>query len=94
MTMIITKNLLSLVGVKFHPRGSKLVSDMNEGHEVLLVREPGNKYDANAIAVYVQIGYIKATEAADWGPQMDTQINLVGTLPGKLIQGTNIEVEA
>ena len=88
------KSLLSLVGTRFRLRGPKLVSEMDNKHPVLLVREPGNPYDHNAIAVYVQIGYISAKEASEWGPQMDAQINLVGTLPGKLVQGNSIEVEA
>jgi hypothetical protein len=51
----------SIVGEKFHPGAAELLKTMTGGEELLLVREPDNKYDKNAIAVYFggrKIGYI------------------------------------
>lgn len=88
------KSLLTLVGTKFRPAGPKLLAATQIRHPVLLVREPKNQHDKNAIAVYVAIGYVKATEAKEWADQIDT-LNPVGTVPGMLIgPESNIEIEA
>lgn len=91
-----TKSLLTLVGTKFRKAGLKLLAATEDRHPVLLVREPGNKVDPNAIAVYVPIGYIKAAEAATWAAQFDT-LNPVGTVPGLLVMdgvNRNVEIDA
>lgn len=90
------KSLLTLVGMKFRKQGLKILALMEQNHPVLLVREPDNLYDKNAIAVYVPIGYIKKEEAAAWAQQLDT-LNPVGTVAGRSVQnGTsnNIEIDA
>jgi len=61
-----------LVGTQFRPRGLDIVNQMDSLHPALLVREPENKFDPNAVAVYVQIGYIPKAQAAAWASQLDT----------------------
>lgn len=62
----------------------RVPASCREGANVRLQREPNNRHDANAIAVYVrarllwglwrpwrQIGYIKEDRAASWVERMD-----------------------
>lgn len=91
-----TKSLLTLVGTKFRKNGLRLIGAMEQNHPVLLVREPQNPHDPNAIAVYVAIGYIAASEAKDWAAQLDT-LNPVGTVHGLLVMdgvSRNVEIDA
>lgn len=93
------KSLLTLVGTKFRKAGLRILGILDDRHPVLLVREPQNQFDPNAIAVYVPIGYVKKEEAAQWAAQFDT-LNPVGTFEGKLIDfgpgggGHQVEIEA
>lgn len=44
---------LAIVGAKFRPPAAGLLAVLPSGAALSLVREPGNPYDSNAIAVYV-----------------------------------------
>ena len=104
------KTLLSLVGTKW--RGDeiiKLVASLPAGESLLLVRDPGNEFDANAIKVFARgqhIGFVKGSEAAYLAPRMDQRPLMIASarlgsgrapLPGKLIfdftQWPLIEIE-
>lgn len=66
------KTLLNLVGQTHRPKNvQNFLRTLDPSQDVLLVREPGNPYDPNAIQVYVHIGYIKAKQAAPLAAQMD-----------------------
>lgn len=54
----------NLVGIKFYRGASRLVEHLKGGEDVLLVREPSNQYDPNAVAVYAKIGHIDRSNAA------------------------------
>lgn len=58
------KKIISIVGQKFKGIDPYLPG-INAGTEVVLVREPANQYDKNAIAVYIggkAVGYLPKTD--------------------------------
>lgn len=61
-------NRYSIVGEKWHPGASELLRALSPGAPVVLVRDPGNRFDKNAVAVYVYgalVGFIpKANNVA------------------------------
>src|SRR5437016_1584714 len=63
-------NRYSIVGTQFTGGGESIVTfvaSLKPGVPALLVREPGNQYDKNAIAVYVdgkKIGYVPKKQNA------------------------------
>lgn len=64
-----TKQVYSIVGTNFcGPKAQVLIKALKPGADVVLVREPDNKFDKNAVAVWVdgeRIGYVpKATNRA------------------------------
>jgi hypothetical protein len=61
----------TLVGMRFRPPALDFVERLPDGTKLLLVREPGNIHDANAVAVYFQLGYIPAKAAAKLAPILD-----------------------
>lgn len=88
-------SLLTLVGMRFRPPADKIVPMLDTGTPVILVREPQNKHDPNAIAVYLHLGYVSAKQAASLGPDIDEAKRLLvaeghpsatGHLNGRLIQ--------
>ncbi len=68
----------ALVGMKHRPPALDVVERLPDGTKLLLVREPGNTFDRNAVAVYFQLGYIPRSAAAKLAPVLDNQTNLVG----------------
>ena len=69
-----------IVGTHFRGREAKqIVNDLNEGDVVDLVREPDNKYDANAVACYVNdvhVGYIPAANNLELALALDDEIEV------------------
>lgn len=82
---------LGFVGAKFRPSGLQLVQQLQNRHPVLLVREPTNTHDPNAVAVYVPIGYIPAAQAKQWADQIDT-IQPRGCVAATLVGYSSIEL--
>lgn len=60
-----------LVGMQYRPPALDLVERIPDGTQLLLIREPGNIHDPNAVAVYWHIGYVPASAAAKLAPRMD-----------------------
>lgn len=98
------KSLLTLVGMKHHPPALRALSIAPDGTELLLVREPANKYDPNAIQVVMILGYIKKERALALAPRMDASCwsrhgevsnPITPTLAAKLVrnEGTYVELE-
>lgn len=60
------KALVALVGTKF--RGEEmmaLLASLPQGEPLVLVREPGNKFDSNAVQVWARghhVGYVKSSQ--------------------------------
>lgn len=84
-------NKLGFVGAKYRPAGEALVRQLEPRHPVLLIREPTNPKDPNAIAVYVQIGYVPKAQAAQWASQIDT-LTPRFTTAATMIVGRSIEL--
>ncbi len=97
----------SLAGVtkKNHNGRSRqeIIAECNRGEDLLLVREPGNPKDPNAIKVCRllgdQIGYISSEVAArmavemDGGKKFSAKISeITGGVRGKPTRGVNIEI--
>ena len=63
-----------IAGVSFNGRQA-YVKNLSIGDPLMLLREPGNQYDQNAIKITtiegMQIGYIRAKLAAELAPLMD-----------------------
>lgn len=62
------KKQTSIVGSSFHRGADVWIAKMAGGQQLRLVREPGNAYDKNAVAVYIfqqHLGYIPRGFAAE-----------------------------
>ena len=44
-----------IVGTQFYPESKKVLNILKENDELQLVREPDNKHDANAVAIYYHL---------------------------------------
>ena len=54
--------------------GIEIIPELKSGQELKLVREPDNKYDHNAIGIWVgneQLGYVPKETASGLAPEMD-----------------------
>ena len=99
---------LEVVGESFYLAGLSNLANGKPGSEAgwfsgFLLPEPQNKYDRNAIAVYLidtrggvfkttQVGYLGREEAAELGPAISGHINKTGEiipLLGRIIGGEN-----
>lgn len=76
--------IVSIVGMKFRPPALEIIERIPSGHPLLLIREPANPHDPNAVGVWIQLGYIPATHAKLLAPRLDaTASGLRATLPGE-----------
>lgn len=93
-----------VVGVTMENRQELIARHVQEGTEMLLVREPTNQYDKNAIKVIVkdnniQIGYLSREVAEKFAPMLDKgrKVNSVVCMAvtggGDLSYGVNIEID-
>lgn len=73
---------MPVAGYKYY-KGKKLEHLMEPGKEISLIREPENKYDEAAIAVYFnneKIGYLPRAENATIALLMDQQATVTATI--------------
>lgn len=73
---------LKVVGVTFEGR-QEIIKQLNKSDVITLRREPTNKFDTNAIAVWSekgQIGYIGKDYATILSPMMDTGTKFEATI--------------
>lgn len=93
-------DLRELPCTRYRIKGSAfVVSDLNRerfgGTEYQLRREPKNRHDANAIAVYGQgrrVGYISAAKAASIAPLLDVLPEMAFTVGGMGVVGNSIRL--
>lgn len=75
-----------IVGTHFRGSEAKqIVNNLDEGDTVDLVREPDNKYDANAVACYVDdvhVGYIPAANNLELALALDDYEEVVAEVIG------------
>ena len=77
--------IITITGVSFSNRNVYILSNCNEGDEVILREESTNKYDNNAIAIYHQkkkIGYVDKNETKRF-------INRLNYCKSRIIKITN-----
>lgn len=66
-----------IVGMRYRePEEQQYLSDLEGGEALLLVRQPDNPHDSNAVAVMstdqlLHLGFIPAAKAKDLAPVMD-----------------------
>ena len=69
------KFLVALVGTRFRgPEMEALLASLPNGEPLMLVREPGNQYDHNAVQVWAcghHIGYVKGSQNRALAMAMD-----------------------
>jgi hypothetical protein len=83
--------------MRHHEGASEKLETLGFGDPLILVREPTNAYDENAIQVYaldgIFLGYIAREYASDWAPSFDSD----GIPPAKLTFGSEgrprVEIE-
>jgi hypothetical protein len=87
------KSLLNLVGISHTPCARDVVPLLKDGTPLLLLREPDNPHDPNAIQVYLQLGYVKKEQAAQLAKLLD--ILDMKELPAKMLlsRGAYAEME-
>lgn len=72
--MAVEKRQVSIVGSSFHAGASNWIARLKQGQQLRLQREPTNKFDKNAIAVYTFqqcLGYVPRGLAVELAPIMD-----------------------
>ncbi len=73
VSRLLTVNTV-IVGVRFYSGAADLLARITEVESFTLIREPDNKHDRNAIAVYVddmKCGHIPAPQAKFLAPLLD-----------------------
>lgn len=71
-----------IAGFKFH-EGMLKLNDINEGDKVLLIPEPDNPYDENAIRIEYhdsQLGYVPKAVNQNILPAFEEQPQLIGRI--------------
>lgn len=69
-------NRYSIVGTQFTGLSEAFMASLKSGSSALLVREPANPYDPNAVAVYVdgkRIGYVPKKQNGILAQYIDQQ---------------------
>lgn len=84
------KSLLTLVGISHLRFGAaQALQHLREGCPLLLIREPSNAYDPNAIQVWVRVGFIKKEQAAQLASKMDKNAFSDGVKPMEAVLRRN-----
>jgi hypothetical protein len=71
---MIEKRQVQIMGSSFYPNAGTCIARMRLGQPLIAKREPTNKYDRNAVAVYqqnMQLGHFPRGFAAEVAPLMD-----------------------
>lgn len=77
----------SIVGQNFYPEAKRLVPRLRQKQRLGLKREPDNKYDGNAIAVYilnVKVGHLSRGVAENLAPMMDAGVAIIASKVGPM----------
>lgn len=84
------KSLVALVGTKFcGEEMMALLASLPQGEPLMLVREPGNKFDSNAVQVWARgfhIGYIKGTQNRQIARSLDSAADAASWLRGRSVK--------
>jgi hypothetical protein len=80
--MATEKRQVNIVGSSFQPGAGDWIAQMGPGQQLRVEREPKNKYDTNAVAIYIfqqKLGYLPRGFAAEVAPIMDAGYVLSAT---------------
>jgi hypothetical protein len=72
--MTVEKRQVNIVGSSFQPGAGNWIAKLAPGQQLRVERERDNKYDADAVAVYIfqqKLGYFPRGFAAEVAPLMD-----------------------
>jgi hypothetical protein len=83
--------------MRHHGGAAEALSELGFGDPLVLVREPTNAYDENAIQVFtlthILLGYIAREYASDWAPVFDLDGTPVAHLTFSSSGHPRVEVE-
>jgi len=92
----------TIVGSTFFPGASQAIERLMPGQRLLLMRQPTNKHNANAVAVIgqvrrplsldsdrVQLGYLPRQLAAEIAPVMDAGIKVIARKAANRLYGVS-----
>jgi HIRAN domain len=92
----------SIMGSTFFPGASDAINRLMPGQPLLLRREPGNKYDKNAVAVIgqvrrqvsrdadqIKLGYVPRGVAAEIAPLMDAGYKVIARKAANRLYGVS-----
>jgi hypothetical protein len=85
------KIVSSIVGTTFYHGAGSLLQRLRPGSPLRIVRQPTNRYDKNAIAVYwsnTPLGHLPRSLAAELAPKMDagTEIKICAANSSYVLQ--------
>jgi hypothetical protein len=69
----------SIMGSSFYPGASNHIPRLHPGQQLRVEREPTNKYDANAVSLYVfnqKLGHLPRGLAAEVAPLIDAGVTV------------------
>lgn len=88
------KQLLNLVGMFYRPPAAKIVPLLPSGTKVILVREPGNAADPNAVAVWLHLGYVDKQQALEIAERIDMSQDALARIEGTIaVQQSRPQIE-
>lgn len=92
------KMLTTIVGSGFHPGAPEAVRRLKRGEELMLLREPANPHDRNAVAVLTQdgqkLGYVPRQDAPSVAKVLDLELPIGATARSAGLPGIDITWEA
>lgn len=78
--MVTAKIQVSIAGSSHYPGAVEQIVRLHPGQQLLVVREPKNPYDVNAIAVHLRnqkLGYFPRGFAAAFAPIIDAGLKVI-----------------
>jgi len=86
--------LTYIIGSRFHAGAPQAVLRLRRGEELVLLREPSNPHDRNAVAVHAQdgqkLGYVPRQDAPSVAKELDLELPIRATV--RTAGGNNIDI--
>jgi hypothetical protein len=80
---------IAIVGTKFRPGGIAALAKIQKGHALVLVREPDNQHDPDAVAIYSaageHLGYVPRSENIDLARDLDAGVSFATIMEDEAI---------
>lgn len=85
-----------IAGAPYHPGARETIAKLRKGEELVLVREPSNPHDRNAVAVHAadgtKLGYVPRVDAPAVAKVLDRELPCGCCFDGKT-STTSIAIE-